>query len=60
MVRIPCGDHLVVDCLLLHPEDPGEPELHQELEEELPEVGGKEVGDVLDQPVRLWPTLGAA
>ena len=50
----------MVDCLLLHPEDPGEPELHQELEEELPEVGGKEVGDVLDQPVRLWPTLGAA
>ena len=60
MVRIPGGHHLVVDCLLLHLEDPGEPELHQELQEELPEVRGEVVGDVLDQPVRLRPTLRAA
>lgn len=60
MVRITGRHHLVVDGLLLHPEDPGEPELDQELQEELPQVGGEEVGDVLDQPAGLRPTLGAA
>ena len=60
MMRVPGGHHLVVDCLLLHPEDPGEPELDQVLQEELSQVGGEEVSDILDQPVGLRLTLRAA
>ena len=59
MVRVPSGHHLVLDCLLLHPEDLEEPELDQELQEELPEGGGEEVGDELNQSAGLWLTLGA-
>ena len=57
MVRVPSGHHLVLDCLLLHPENLEEPELDQELQEELPEGGGEEVGDELDQSTSLWVTL---
>ena len=56
-MRIVSGHQLVVDCLLFHLENPGEPELHEELQEQVPQVGGEEVGDVVNEPTGLRYTL---